>query len=409
MNNPLNPVDHTRMREMNLVLLLSCLRDHPSLSRAGLAELTGLTRPTVSSLVKELIEQGFVREVGFEAGPLGRPSISLEFDPQAGYILGAEIGVDFISVILTDFSAEILWHGRESTDPLAGQETVLAQASALIKTASQKAPAGSRILGLGLGVPGLVDEEKGELLFAPNLGWRDLSLRSLLETQFEFPVFVDNEANLAALGESIFGAARQVAFVLFVSAGVGLGGGIVLNGQVIKGASGFSGEFGHMTIDPQGLRCNCGNTGCWETLVSQWAVFRRIEEAVQRGEISLIGMQSAGGQERLTVERVIEAARAGDQVVLYALQETGRYLGIGLASLINALNPEMVVFGGALSAAYEYLLPTIHKEIQKRALRWSFHGVNVVPARYGKDACPVGGVASVYQRILSNPVLKARS
>ncbi len=408
MNSLRNAVDHTRMREMNLVLLLGCLRDHPSLSRAGLAEMTGLTKPTVSSLVKELIEQGFVREVGLESGPVGRPSISLELDPQAGYILGAEIGVDFISVILTNFSADILWHRREATDPAASQEAVLTQAGKLILTGAEQAPAGSRILGLGLGVPGLVDEEKGDLLFAPNLGWRDLPLRSLLEARFPFPVVVDNEANLAALGESIFGAARLASYVLFVSAGVGLGGGVVLDGQVLKGANGFSGEFGHMTIDPQGLRCNCGNTGCWETLVSQWAVFRRIEQAIAAGEPSSLSGLSAAGPERLTVERVIEAAHTGDAVVLHALEETGRYLGIGLANLINAFNPEMVVFGGALSAAYDTLLPSIRREIEARALHWSARGVNVVSARYGKDACPVGGVASVYQRILSNPVLKSK-
>jgi glucokinase-like ROK family protein len=403
MNTQHNPVDHSRMREMNLAFLLSSLREHPSLSRAGLAELTGLTKPTISSLVKELIEQGFVREVGLESGLVGRPSISLELNPHAGYILGAEIGVDFISVILTDFTAEILWRARETTDPGETEAAVLEHAVSLIARAAGQAPAGSRILGLGLGVPGLVDESNGDLLFAPNLGWRDLPLYSLLAKRFDFPIFVDNEANLAALGESLFGAARQASSVIFVSSGVGLGGGIVLDRQLLKGANGFGGEFGHMTVEPNGIRCRCGNVGCWETLVSQWAVFRRIREAATRGESTSLAPY-LGENARLTVERVIDAAAAGDQVTLAALEETGRYLGLGIANLINAFNPEMVVFGGALSAAFGFLRLSIEAGIAERALYWPARKVHLVPAQYGKEACPIGGVASIYQGILSNPV-----
>src|SRR5579859_4224539 len=349
-------VDHTLMREMNIALILECLRREAPLSRTGLAEMTGLNKATVSSLVKELLESQFVRESGIDSGDIGRPSIHLSLNPEAGYIIGA----DFVSVILTNFSAEVVWRRRLTVSPLQPQESVLALLEDTLQDACLEAQArGRRLLGIGLGAPGLVDVAAGTLLFAPNLLWTNVPLRARLQRKFNLPIFVDNEASLAALGESYFGAARGSNFVLYVSSGVGLGGGLVLNRQVLPGAAGFAGEVGHMTMDPNGPRCNCGNFGCWETFVSQWAVFRRIREAVEAGQPSELVQACGGDWERLTVPLVVQAARAGDAVALAALTETGRYLGIGLANLINALNPERVVFGGALSLGHEFLMPTI--------------------------------------------------
>jgi predicted NBD/HSP70 family sugar kinase len=183
-----------------------------------------------------------------------------------------------------------------------------------------------------------------------------------------------------------------------------LGGGIVLNRQVLPGASGFAGEVGHMTMDPHGPRCNCGNFGCWETFVSQWAVFRRIREAVEGGKVSSLLAMTQGNLDSLSFPMVIEAARNGDAVALAALEETGRYLGIGLANLINALNPQRVVFGGILSVGHEYLMPVIREVVQQRALRWSRESAEIVIAAYGQDACVMGGVATVFHHVLAQPL-----
>ena len=191
--------------------------------------------------------------------------------------------MDFISVILTDFAARVVWRHHEFIHS-RNQAAVLERTLAIVAEAWAHTRAqGQSILGLGLGLPGLVDVSTGTLLFSPNLGWTEVPLRRLLEAKFPFPIYIDNEANLAALGESYFGAARGCDFVLLVSCGVGVGAGIVLNRQLLAGAAGLAGEVGHMTIDPHGPRCNCGNTGCWETFVSQWAVFRRIQAAVIAG------------------------------------------------------------------------------------------------------------------------------
>ncbi len=397
------------MREMNLSVIMNHLREHAPTSRAALAEMTGLNKTTVSSLVSELIEHQFVREVGLNLTGPGRPAVLLELNPAAGCIVSGEIGVDFISVICANFAVEVIWRHKESTGRDMGQPAVMDRTLVLLRQAIDAGrTTGSPLLGLAVGVPGLVDQVSGDLLFAPNMGWRDVPLMTILHESFDAPVFVDNEANMAALGEYYFGAAQSYDEVLYISAGVGLGGGIVRGGQLCSGVTGFAGEFGHMTMDPEGERCNCGNRGCWETQVSQSAVFRHIRRATNQGRASVLSEMTGGDLDRLAVPMVVDAARAGDAVALETLEGVGHHLGIGIASLVNALNPDLVVFGGILSLAGEFLLPVVHEELQRRALHWNRSATQVVLARHGFDACVIGGVATVYQAILAQPSTVAR-
>lgn len=396
--------DQALIREINLSIILNALRDHPPLSRAALAVDTGLNKTTVSSLVQQLITAGFVSETGVGKSITGRPGILLQLNPQAGGIIGVEIGVDFISVVLTDFAARVIWRHQERTDRREEQSAILRRAMANIETAVRQARLYSlSILGMALGVPGLVDVDSGTLLYAPNLHWENVPLRQMLKSRFPFPVSVDNEATMAAFGETYFGVARGSRNVLYVSAGVGIGGGLVLDGRIYPGGAGFAGEVGHMTIEPNGLACECGNRGCWETVASQSAMFRRVHEAVTSGQASPLARFRNGKHELLTIPIVVRAAEDGDPVARQALSETGKYLGIGLANLVNALNPEMVVFGGMLSVAKEFLFPVIQQTISERALRWSWRSAQVVVAAHGSDACVMGAVAMVYDHMLRQP------
>jgi glucokinase-like ROK family protein len=394
---------------MNLSVILHHLLERAPVSRAMLAEMTKLNKATVSSLVRELIEYQIVREIGIESAGTGRPGVLLELNPGAGCIVSAEIGVDFISVILTNFAVEMKWQHREQTHPGMGQAAIMSRALSLMGEAIEAGREEGSVFGLALGVPGLVDQANGTLLFAPNLGWRDVPLGSVLRDAFNIPVFVNNEANMAALGEHYFGAAQEHEEVLYISAGVGLGGGIVRNGRLVGGRMGFAGEFGHMTMDPDGEPCNCGNRGCWETLVSQSALFRHVRLGIASdGQFSVLPEMVKGDLDQLSVPIVVEAARAGDAIARGALDEVGRYLGSGIASLVNALNPELVVFGGILSVAGEFLLPIVEEELRRRTLYWPGHAVEVVLAQHGLDACVLGGVATVYQAVLTQPTYMAR-
>jgi glucokinase-like ROK family protein len=392
--------NQTLVREINLAAIMRHLHNHAPISRAALAEKTGLNKTTVSSLIQELIDFKFVRETGLESAGTGRPAIMLELNPAAGIMVSAEIGVDFISVLCTDFAVNPIWEHKENTDPDMGHQAILSRTLVLI---GQAIEAGRKvtgnILGIAVGVPGLVDQRSGTVLFAPNLKWENISLRATLQESFDTHIFVNNEANLAALGEYYFGAAQRYHDVLYVSAGVGLGGGIIYNGHLLNGGSGFAGEFGHMTMDPNGERCNCGNRGCWETQAGQAALFRHIRQAAEQGQATSL----AKNLDQLTVPLVLEAAQNGDDIALNALNQVGQALGIGIASLVNALNPELVVFGGILSLAGDLLLAVINQVLEQRALRWNENATKVVLSQHGFNSCVMGGAATVYHAALNQP------
>ena len=396
--------DQALVRQINLSLVMNILRTQAPISRAALAQATGLNKATVSDLVFDLMERGLVCEVGLKSSGTGRPATLLTLHPSAGFIASCEIAVDFIEVMVTDFAPNVLWQAKEKTFPEMGQRAILDRTLALLNQGIERGKAVSNsLLGVAIGIPGMVDFESGTLLFAPNLGWNDVALLAFFEqANFGAPVFVDNEANLAALGEHYFGAAKGYDEVLYLSGNIGLGGGIVRDGHLCRGTSGVAAEFGHMTMNPDGALCNCGNRGCWETQVSQRALYRYVSELIDAGQKSTL-KQAAGNY---SVEAIVDAARAGDLVAIQALEKIGRYLGIGIASLLNALNPELVVLGGILSLAADFLLPVVNTEIQKRSLRWNRESAQVVRAAHGSDACVKGGIAVVYQSVLlqTNPL-----
>jgi glucokinase-like ROK family protein len=400
--------DQALVRQINLAVVMHHLRESAPISRAALAEITGLNKTTVSSLVRELIDRQFVREVGYETPESGRGAgrlaMLLTLNPKAGYIVSFEIGVDFLMAVCTNFAPETIWQYKEDIDPDMGQQVIFDRLLALLYQALN---IGSEycqtLLGVAVGVPGLVDQTSGTLLFAPNLRWENVPLRAQLQGLIDGPLVVDNEAKLAALGEHYFGAARGYNEVLYLSAGVGLGGGIVHGGQVFSGVAGFGSEFGHMTMDPEGEICNCGNRGCWETQVSQRALFRYLRRCEGQGNETILTEMTGGNLGALTVPMVVEAAQQKDRLALEALEVLGHHLGIGIASLVNALNPELVVFGGILSLASEYLLPVIENEVRRRALRWNREAIKVVVAKHGQEACVMGGVARVFQAVLAEP------
>jgi glucokinase-like ROK family protein len=396
--------DQESLRQINLSTVLTHLRQNAPISRAALAEMTGLNRATITRLVRELIEHGFVREIGVQSVRAGRPSILLQLDPDAGCIIGAEIEIKFGSVILTDLAAHVLWRQEVDFGDHAEPEAVLNSIAQLIRQACSKAAETNRhVLGLGMSLPGLVDVSSGVLLFAPNMRWSDVPVKQWLENEFDIPIYVDNKANMAALAESYFGSARGSEYVLYINITAGVGSGIVLNQRIMPGISGLAGEVGHMAIRPDGPLCNCGSHGCWETYVSALAVFRRVRECILEGEESQLAEVVRDGFERITIPLMVEAARKGDRVALDSFEETGYFLGVGLANLINTFNPQKVVLGGYVTQAHEFLLPVIQKTVHERALRWPREAADIVLATYLNDASLMGAVATVYSQILSNP------
>ena len=399
----ITPVDHSDMRERNLAVILESVRRQDGISRSGLAKFTGLNKATVTSLTRELSDAGFIRELNLiPSDNVGRPAMELGLNPSAGTILSIEIGVDYYTAIIADFCAQVLWRHHEPV-PLKGVHSdTLTRALEITREAHQAASQyPGRVLGIACGVPGLVERETGTLLYAPNMRWSDVPLKASFAEHFDVPIFVNNEASMAALGETYYGAAQNLNHVLYVSSGVGLGGGIVINGEIHPGAAGFTGEIGHMTMIPDGFPCNCGNRGCWETLASQWAVFRSIRNKVRSGQSTQLIELTGGDLDNLTIALVVEALNGEDKVAHGAMVDVGRWLGIGIANLVNVLNPQRVVVGGVLSLAHEFLIPIIQDVVAERALPWSRKGTEIVAARFRADASVMGGIAQVFRDVVN--------
>lgn len=407
---PPRPGDQTLVREINLSSVLSYLQTEAPLSRSQLAILTSLNKSTISSLVEELIERGLVHEAGLDVSGTGRPATCLELNPGAGAIVGVELGVDFISVILTDFLGNIEWRRRQEVDPTTQQEIIVAAALDLVDQAmdTNHSPQ-KRLLGVGLALPGLVDIQRGILTFSPNLQWRDVPLGKIFSDHTGAPVYVDNDANASAVGEHLFGVAQKSENFLFVIAGVGVGAGLFLNGDLYRGAGGFAGEIGHTILaNGQARHCRCGNRGCWENFANQYALIERVRARLDVGRRSLIPQLMREQNGLLTVSVINQAADAGDLEALDALNETGALIGLELANLVNIFNPQMVVIGGSISIGGEHMLSAIQSAVAEHTFPESRRDLEIAISAFGTDASVMGAVALVVKSILSNPTRVAR-
>jgi len=394
--------DQALVRDINQALILNEMRRLAPISRAELSEVTGLNKATISNIVRELINAHFVREVGLYSARIGRPAIMLELNPDAGNIIGAEIGVDFIAVIRTNFLSEIQWQHREAIDKSASPELIAAQLVNVIKRAMENLNHYQQpILGIAVGVPGLVDHAMGNVLFAPNLGWHNVRLANLLSRDLTLPIYLDNEANLAALGELYFGAAQGYKNVLYLSIDAGLGSGIIYNERLFTGSRGFAGEFGHISMDPNGRLCKCGNQGCFETLVNISAVYDRIKTAIGAGQKSILTKRVL--KDALNFDDILQAAGSGDELSLQTFSAVGKALGTGLANLVHAFDPDLIVLGGTVSLATNFMLSAIRAELTHRMTIWNRDIPEIMPARYTLDACVMGGIATVYDQIFKVP------
>jgi glucokinase-like ROK family protein len=393
--------DQESVRKVNTSLVLNSLRLHAPISRAELATITSLNRSTISNITNALIEEGLVFECDTIESKIGRPGIALALRPEGGAVIGVEIGVGFISVILTDFVANILWREWSEFSLTKPQLEIISDAEKLIDQAISFARKKYlRLLGIGLGVPGLVNVQKGELLFAPNLGWQKVPLRLMWNQRFQLPLYVENEANLGALAEYYFGVGRNVDNFIYISSGVGLGGGVIIDGKLFKGGYGFAGEIGHIQRDPQGEMCGCGRRGCWETQVGPRAVLQRVRRSIETDPGDTLAKYVKGDLNALTFTQVVDFALQGDRLCRSALEEVGKYLGTGIADLANIFNPQMVVIGGAFSYGREIILPILDNTISNETLPAVKEELRVVFSELGTDACVLGAIAVVLDGIL---------
>lgn len=379
-------VNSAAIRRLNVIRLFHALRESPNASQAELGRLTGLDKATTSAVVAQLLEEGLIeRAQGPRARRIGRPETALAIAPSAGLLVGARLEPGTIRIVTTTLAGTVLKHLQipGSTD--------IHKAAALLHEGIDRAVAASGpglpVRGVGVGIPGLMDRE-GRLVLAPNLGWRDTPIRGLLESALGVPVYVDNDTKAAAMAERLFGACRDVEDFVYLTGHSGVGGGLVLGGRLYRGAEGFAGEVGHLTVEPDGRPCGCGKRGCLETYVSESAI---LAQAAERGRAFP------------DLAALAAAAREGDQPLSALLAEVGDRLGFALSYLVNLLNPEMVVLGGNLSVAADLFLPALNRTLERHALEPMRRNLRLLVSPLGPEAVPMGGVALAIEGFLSAP------
>jgi predicted NBD/HSP70 family sugar kinase len=381
------------VRRANLSALLRELHASGPLSRSEFVARTGLTRSAIRGLIGEFAAADFVGEE--RADPLGapgRPSPVVRLKPQRAFVIALEIAVDSLAAARVGLGGKVLELRRvdRSRRHFAPDE-IVADLVRLAAGLRQDRPAAGDLIGIGVAVVGVARRSDGFVSTAPNLGWHNVPLGDRLRATLGFGVriAVGNEADLGALAEARRGAARGSDDVLFVSGEVGVGGGIIVNGNPMTGVAGYGGEVGHIAVNPEGRPCRCGSIGCWETEVGEGALLLRAGHPVDGG--------------RVAVEAVLREAAAGSSGTLEAMEAMGHWLGIGLASLVNVLNPRLIVLGGLFGRIHPFVQRRLEAELDRRALPASRELVRVVPATLGVDAPLLGAAELAFEPLLADP------
>lgn len=381
------------VRQTNLATVLEQLRRRGPLSRSALVTATGLTRSAIGGLVGELVDLGVaVEEAALSDGSPGRPSPVVRVDGSRFGVLAVEVGVDELTVALVGLDGSVV---RSKRVPRSRERKAL---SAVIADVIELVDHlgclglvvdGRRLTAVGVAVPGLVRDVGQVVAVAPNLEWRDVDLATALREALrsDVPILVGNDADLGALGETIFGVRAD--HMVYVSGEVGIGGCVISNGIRVTGRAGLAGELGHMPVNPAGHRCSCGAIGCWETEIGERALLRRA------------GLDIDGGVP--AVDELLDRAGAGESKALGALAEEGRWLGMGIAGLVNVFDPDVVVLGALLGRVLPSVRDALDAELADRRIHGLERSVPVVGATFGHDATLIGAAELAFGTLLADP------
>lgn len=388
------------LKDINRMALVRHLCANPGLSRADLTTALGLTKSTVSVLVRELVEEGwFVEREVVATGDLGRRPTPLFIDPSRLLLLGAEVGIESVRVVATSLTGDVLASAVAGLGAgRSAKASIGTLATALLKVRKQLEDTDHRFIGIGIGLPGGVDESRGFLHFAPNLGWQDVPVGALLAERLAgtpldgIPLFLQNEADVAALGELEFNPARAADPLLYISINQGVGAGVIVGDRLLTGARGFAGEIGHMVLQMNGPVCSCGRRGCAEAMIGPRAMLRSEGEQPPANALAEI-------RERLA---------AGDADTARAVKKAGAYLGMLLQNLSAAYDPSCIVLGGAAVDLGDAFIDPALQTLNDYASAANLEPPTVQVSRHGADAVAVGAAALARYR-LTRPLMANRA
>ncbi|MDU2490993.1 MAG: ROK family transcriptional regulator [Clostridium celatum] len=390
------------MKQLNVSAVLKVIKDNGSLSRAEIAKLTGLTPASVTNITKFLIEDNFLMESKIGESSGGRPPIILEFNPDARYVIGVGIGVGVIDVVITNLSASIIIK-REMRieEERYDYDLVFKKLVNLINEVVKSSKIDKeKILGVGVALHGIVNAKTGISIHALYYGWKNEDIKEKLEEELDLTVYVDNDVRAMSLGESWFGATKDIANFVTLNISNGIGAGIIINNMPYYGVDFSAGEIGHIVVEADGDKCNCGNYGCLETVASNNNIIKKAIKLIKQGVNSSLS-KDIDNINNLSIEDICKAANDGDELSITILKEAARYIGIAITNLINILNPTAIVVVGEIFENTTHTIETLSEIVKNRGLKLSSENVRIIRSLLGRDAAVVGAATLVIKEIFS--------
>lgn len=382
------------LRKINRSKLLSILESGELISRAELARRSGLSRATVSSIIDDLLNLGLLQEKKLGNSDSGRPPILLAFVPTAWFAIGAEMTESEWVLVLVDLQAQVVRQTSVSFSSPTPEEVLAALDDGFDKI-RDKFP--GRILpALGLGLPGLVDDKTGVIESAADLGWFEVPFRDMAQHRLKTKVYVINRHKAAGLVEAQYGSGVNADNLVYVGIGTGVAAAIFMEGTLVRGANSSAGELGHVTVEPNGHLCPCGNRGCLQQYVSGPALAARARELIKEGNESMLEICTKGNLQMITGGLVCEAAAMGDKLSMRLIEEAAKYLGIAISNVVNMLNPNKIVLGGPIGRkAGDLLLKPLRDELKRRSMSHPYSVLEVTTATMGEAAAALGAAGLV--------------
>jgi len=383
--------------------IIDVIRTKGPINKAEIAKRVELSIPTVMKIVDEFIAQGIVRVTGKRESTGGKRPELLELIGDAFYIVGVDIGRGHINVILMDLNGNIIVKQRHKTGETLPADNLINRIIGFIREViDSHSVEQSKILGIGIGMPGLLDADKGTVLFSPDFGWHHVQLIQPIKKQFGANIVLENSNRAAAMGESWFGVGRESDFFISVNLGHGIGAAIVERGEVYRGSSGSSGELGHIVLQENGPRCDCGNKGCLEAIASGHAIAKMAKVLVQLNPDSAILALAQNDLENIDAKIVFDAARQNDTVANEIISEAVKYIGIGLANFINLLDPDMIILSGGMVNAGDILLENVKKTTKAYQMESAGRKVKIKVSELGDNATAIGAACFILKKFVEN-------
>lgn len=401
--HPDSPLPETPAAQYDAIFeVLDEVRNARAQTRSEIISRTGLSRAVVSQRVNELVARGLLVEAALGPSTGGRAPRSIRTRSEAGYILAADLGATHVVVALADLSCNLIAHREEAEDIATGPDAVLGRIQDMFDEMLKEEEPPGRLWGIGISVPGPVEFSSGTPVAPPIMpGWNGYPIRSVLAARYDVPVWVDNDVNVMAVAEARLGVAQDHELVVVIKIGTGIGAGIVERGHLLRGAKGAAGDVGHIQItDDRNVVCRCGNIGCLEALAGGGAIARRAKDAARGGHSGMLS-EILSRKVELTAADVAEAAGRGDQASIEIFDDAGRLVGAMLTTVVNLLNPSLIVIGGGVAGVGDRLLATIRQTVYARSLPLATRDLIIRRTALGHTGCVIGAASMTLDEIFA--------